>query len=132
METSTHDGTVRGVMTGQVIAVTEDTPLETALRLMVSARVRHLPVMDGDHCLGLLYEIDMLWTLWTHGLVGQAAGNCCRKPAPAVGADDQLTAAAARMDRSGGDAVLVTTNGSIVGIVTAADIIHHLGKRADS
>jgi CBS domain-containing protein len=130
METSKLD-TVRSMMTGHVIAVTTDTTLETALRLMTEARVRHLPVMDGRRCVGLLHETDILWTLWTHGLVGRTAGDCCRKPAPAVGADDPVISAAARIDRSGGDAALVTVNESIVGILTAADIIHHLGERAD-
>jgi CBS domain-containing protein len=49
-----------------------------------------------------------------------------------VSLDDPMTTVAARMARDGGDAALVVTGSSIIGIITAADIIHHLGTRADS
>jgi CBS domain-containing protein len=124
--------TVRALMTDRVVAVTSDLRLEAALRLMTTHRIRHLPVMDGDHCVGLLHEVDVLWTLWTHGDTGRTAGRCCRQPAPTVSPDDPMTTVAARMARDGSDAALVVTGGSIIGIVTAADIIHHLGATADS
>jgi len=129
MDTPAAD-TVRAVMTETVLAVTAQTQLETALRLMTETRVRHLPVMDGERCVGLLHESDILWTLWTHGPTGQDADRCCRRPAPAVRPDDSVASAAVQISRDGGDAALVTANGSIVGIVTAVDIVRYLGKRA--
>jgi CBS domain-containing protein len=115
-------------MTETVLAVTAHTPLDTALRVMIEAGVHHLPVMDGEHCLGLLHESDILWTLWTHGQAGHHASRHCRRPARSVGPDDSVACAAARISADGGDAVLVTANGSIVGIVTAVDIVRHLAS----
>jgi CBS domain-containing protein len=130
MDTPPQD-TVRSVMTGRVLAVTPDTTLETALRLMTEIRARHLPVMDGEHCVGLLHESSVLWTLWTYGSAGHTAGTDCHRPAPTVGPDDPIATAAARITRGGTDAALVTTNGSIIGIITAADILHRLATQAD-
>lgn len=45
METPAPD-TVHTVMTGRVLAVTADTGIDTALRVITQARVHHLPVMD--------------------------------------------------------------------------------------
>lgn len=130
METPARDA-VRSVMTGRVLAVTADTGIDTALRVMTQARVQHLPVMRAERCIGLLRETDILWTLWTHGPDRQTAGGCC-KPVPTVNAEDPITVAAALIGRDGGDAALVTANGSIVGILTAADIVHYLGEQADA
>ncbi|MFL6144254.1 MAG: HPP family protein [Labedaea sp.] len=117
---------VRAVMTDRVLAVTVTTTPEVALRLMTESGIRHLPVMDGERCVGLAHECDLLWTLWTHGLTGRTVGACCRTPVPVVHPDDPATVAAARMSDGGCDAVLVTAGGAIVGIVTAADLVGHL------
>ena len=125
MDSSTTH-TVRSVMTARVLAIAPNAPLEVALRLMTESGVRHLPVIDGDRCVGLLHEADVLWTLWTHGPVARDVGVCCRTPAPMVTIDDSVTAAAARIDDSGGDAALVTDNGTLVGIITATDLVCYL------
>src|SRR5438132_620832 len=121
--------TVGAVMTGRVLAVTAETGIETALRLIAQARVHHVPVMRGNRCVGLLHESDILWTLWTDGVDGQTAGDCC-KPVPTVAADEPVTRAAAKIAGSGGDAALVVTGGSIVGILTAPDIVRYVASAA--
>ncbi len=127
---TTETKSVRSIMAPKVLGVTPGTPLEAALRLMTELCVHHLPVIDGARCIGLLSETDVLWSLWTHGASTQTAADCCRGPGPSVSPDDPVAAAAARMSHHGSDAALVTTNGHIVGIITATDIVHHLATHA--
>lgn len=130
------DPPVTTVMSTQIIAITPDAPLATALRLMASTGVRHLPVVDGDRCLGIVSEADLV--------------NClAREPSPLTAATQrpvwQLTRrvspiprsarrsdAARRMHTDGLDAVLVTDGGRLVGIVTATDLIRSLAALPSS
>ena len=51
--------TVKDVMTSQVITVTEDTPIEEAARIMADNKVGGLPVMHGEHVVGIITETDL-------------------------------------------------------------------------
>jgi CBS domain-containing protein len=115
---------VRHVMTPKVLGIVPSAPLEVALRMMVEAGVRHLPVIDGSRCLGLLHESDVLWRLWsTPGSARPAAGALARSPALAVEESDDVRTVARRMTEAGSDAAVVHCRGSVVGIVTATDLL---------
>lgn len=45
--------TVGQVMTREPVTVTQDTPLEGALEIMVTNDFRHLPIMDGPRVVGM-------------------------------------------------------------------------------
>lgn len=130
------DSPVASTMSGDVLGIVPHAPLETALRMMVSARVRHLPVIDGGRCLGVLHESDVLWRLWSHdpGEDGSAAlddaGAVARPDYPAVEADTSVRVAASLMTEHGVDAVLVTRKGRLAGILTATDVLRLLGGSA--
>lgn len=51
--------TVKDVMTSQVITVTEDTPIEEAARIMADNKIGGLPVMHGEHVVGIITETDL-------------------------------------------------------------------------
>jgi CBS domain-containing membrane protein len=51
---------VREVMTKHVITVSPDTPIRTAVGLMIEKRIGCLPVVDGGRLAGLLSESDCL------------------------------------------------------------------------
>lgn len=51
--------TVKDVMTSQVITVTEDTPIEEAARIMADNKIGGLPVMHGEHVIGIITETDL-------------------------------------------------------------------------
>jgi CBS domain-containing protein len=52
---------VREIMTSPAYSVHEDAPLEEALKLMASARVTSLPVVDrGTRVVGIISEADLL------------------------------------------------------------------------
>jgi CBS domain-containing protein len=118
---------VRHVMTPNVLGIVPTAPLEVALRMMVEAGVHHLPVVDGDTCLGMLNEADVLWRLWsTDRSVRPLSGAVCRSPALFVEETDDVRTAARRMTEKGLDAAVVCYNGVIVGIVTVTNLLELL------
>jgi acetoin utilization protein AcuB len=53
---------MKGVMTKDVVTVTEDTPLEEAARIMADNRIGGLPVVRGDKVVGIITETDLFKT----------------------------------------------------------------------
>lgn len=53
---------VREVMTRNFQSITPETSVEDAMQLMTDKRVRHLPVLDGGHLIGLISIGDV--TRW--------------------------------------------------------------------
>lgn len=50
---------VSEVMNKNVITVTEETPIEEAARIMADKKIGGLPVMRGDHIVGIITETDL-------------------------------------------------------------------------
>ncbi|MGH4023827.1 MAG: CBS domain-containing protein [Pseudonocardiaceae bacterium] len=115
-------------MTSRVVAVVPGTALVDTLRVMDSAGVRHLPVVENGRCVGLLAEVDVLRRLVAQGPLRPGptarltAGVVCRRPAPAVTARGTRAGAARAMLTCGSDAVLVLDDGLVLGIVTVSDL----------
>ena len=57
---SSKDTRVSDIMTGTVITVDCDQPLEECMALMLDKNIRHLPVYDGTKLLGVLSVRDVL------------------------------------------------------------------------
>jgi CBS domain-containing protein len=55
-----RDARVRDIMTGDVITVSCDQPLEECMSLMLEKGIRHLPVYDGRHLMGFVSVRDVL------------------------------------------------------------------------
>ena len=134
-EATDDEPLVRRDMTCDVVAIAADADLLIASRTMAARRVRHLPVMDGPRCLGLLLEIDVLQalTLADNPLIRPPllAGELCRA-APVVHPDDHRSTAARQMESTGIDVALVYEGEALVGILTATDLIRSLAREADS
>jgi CBS domain-containing protein len=132
-EAADDEPLVRRDMTGNVVAIVADADLLIASRIMAARRVRHLPVMEGRRCLGLLLEIDVLQALALadNPLVRPPllAGELCRT-APVVRPDDHRSTAARQMRATGIDAALVCEGEAVVGILTATDLIRSLASEA--
>lgn len=114
-------------MTPEVLGIVPSAPLEVALRMMVEARVRHLPVVDRGRCVGLLHESDLLWRLWsTPAAALPPAGAVARTPVVVVAVSNDVRTVARRMVDADTDAAVVTENGRIAGIVTTTDLLRRL------
>jgi CBS domain-containing protein len=122
------DPAVSTLMTDRIVAVLPSTKLIEALRVMDAAGVRHLPVVEGNRCVGLLAETDMLRQLVAHGLpqprcaMRLTAGEVCRRPAPVVPVRSTRAVAAQVMLAARSDAVVVLDNEQLLGIITASDL----------
>jgi CBS domain-containing protein len=123
-------------MTSRVVAVDPGMALIDTLRLMDSAGVRHLPVVEDGQCVGLLAEVDVLRQLIAHGLLRPeftarlTAGEVCRRPAPIVAVWATRATAAQVMLALGSDAVVVLNDDRMLGIVTASDLAASLVESA--
>lgn len=127
------DPIISAVMTTRIVGITPDASLSTALNLMASADVRHLPVFDGNRCRGVLREADVIRYLAASPTspadrattpVAQVA-----RPVPSLPVAARRSDAARCMDADM-DAVLVTDLRGLVGIVTAADLVRSLAREA--
>ncbi|WP_020579224.1 CBS domain-containing protein [Actinopolymorpha alba] len=116
---------VRDVMTTRVMGVLGTTGPEAALLLMGGAGVRHLPVMDRGRCVGLLHQTDVVWELAAASPHRRplVAADLARRPPAEVSPARSLSGAAEEMLRSRDDAVLVTEEEQIVGILTTTDLL---------
>jgi len=124
---------VRTLMSTRLVAIVPSAPLDTALRLMIADAVRHLPVMEGGRCTGLVTETDLLRGLAARrgpwGTTDLRVRDVARAPS-VVTETTRLDEAAALMGRDGTDAVLVVDgDGGLVGIVTATDVVRTLARR---
>jgi len=137
-ESRDDDPLVTTFMTTRVLGITPDAPVSAALALMASAGVRHLPVLSGDRCLGVVREADLVRHLAAAcalSLVDPAMTPVARLAQPAR----SLPVSARRSDVSSSmgddgygdmDAVLITDRYGVVGIVTATDLIRSLTEVA--
>ncbi len=57
---SSKETTVSEIMTSKLITIHPDQTIEEAMELMTNKRVRHLPVIENDHLLGMISIGDVL------------------------------------------------------------------------
>ena len=59
---------VDGIMTKEVISVSEDDPVEHVCKLMSEGKIHRVPVMNGKRIVGIISSMDVLKTVATSGL----------------------------------------------------------------
>jgi CBS domain-containing protein len=57
---SSKETLVREIMTTNLVTVSPDATVEEAMRVMTNQRLRHLPVVKGDHLVGLVSIGDLV------------------------------------------------------------------------
>jgi len=126
-----EDPPVTQLMSAHMIGIIPDSPLSAALRLMATTGVWHLPVLAGNRCLGLVTEPDL--ARFVAGGTGDSSAARTdvlvaelMRPAEPVPISARRSEAARRMWAEDVDAVLVTDDSRLAGIVTATDLIRSL------
>ncbi|MFG1965302.1 HPP family protein [Nonomuraea sp. NPDC049028] len=125
--------TAEQVMSRILVAVKPDESPLMAWELMRRAGVHHLPVVEGQHVVGLLSR-EHLAASWSGGpqeqsnrQVGELLAGERR---PRVQPDDPLTQVAAVMTDAGCDAVPVVSGQGLVGMITARDVVSAVAGRS--
>lgn len=122
------------VMSRVVVAVKPDESPLMAWELMRRADVHHLPVVAGQHVLGILTREDLAAS-WSGGPQEQS-GRKVRdllghEAQPRVVPDTPLPRVAALMIDAGRDAVPVLSHGALVGLITARDVLSAVAGRSE-
>jgi acetoin utilization protein AcuB len=113
--------TVRDVMTRELVTIDSATPCDTARRLMIDRRIRHLPVVDAGRLVGMLSDRDVRAADGRGRLV---AREIMTAPALTVTSATAVERAARRMLDAGVGALAVVDGGTLAGIVTHVDLLH--------
>src|SRR5436190_654531 len=119
-------------MSSKLIGIVPEAKLATALHVMATAEVRHLPVIAGQECVGVLVESDVIELIAVQrgapsaGLLTRVE-QVCRPPVLAQPTSVR-SHAAQQMMTSRTDVVLVADQGRIVGIVTASDLVRSIAE----
>lgn len=123
------DPTLDELMSTRMVAIVQEATTMVALRLMATTGVRHLPVMAGRRCLGVVAEIDLLHALGDPGGDAEPVRTRTRQ-VPVLLPGDRRSAAAAGMTATGTDAVVVSDGERLVGLVTATDVLRSVAEQA--
>jgi CBS domain-containing protein len=113
---------------GDVVTVAGDSPLSTAIRLLMQHNIGGLPVVTADGALaGFIAERDIVRAL------GEAPGGVetvtvrrvMRKPAPTCDAETSLHDVMQSMTRERQRHLVVMDEGRIAGVVSVGDMVKH-------
>ena len=112
-----------------VVSVAPGTTVRQALRLMALHDVSQLPIMDGTNCVGSVSD----WSLSAKSLdntklLDATVSELMDPPFPMVDAQQPVDAIAKLLSKSN-PAVLVRSNGHVLGIVTRSDMLSYLMAR---
>ncbi len=121
---------VRDIMRSPAVAVSPDTTLQDAYRVMREQRFRHLPVVDGERLVGVVTDRDL--RLATSALAAvpfppgsRVAEVMSRDPLTADAADPVEDAARTMRERKIG-CLPIVEDGRVVGIITGIDLLDAL------
>ena len=127
-----EDPPLSTVMSRDVVSIDAEARLPTALHVMATTGVRHLPVVDHGRVLGVLVETDLIRCLAGEGHRFATAVTVTLRqlfrPAPELPPTARVSEAARNMAGDVSDAVLVTERGRVVGVVTATDLVRLLAR----
>jgi CBS domain-containing protein len=126
-------------MSREIVAIDAEARLPTALHIMATTGVRHLPVVARGRCLGVLVETDLIRSLAQDTRpFGSAALSSAvtaplgqlHRPAPQLPPTAHVSDATRHMSTDVSDAVLVVDGGGwLVGIVTVTVLVRLLARR---
>lgn len=130
---------VSELMTRDVLHVARDASLDEAMERMDRAGVRHLPVVEDGHVVGMLSERDLLeLTGWLPRRVREVldapsgtVGEFMHAPVVAVSPQDTLVAAALRLMEWRMGCLPVLDDGVLVGLLSESDVLQAYARACE-
>ena len=133
-------------MKKQVFSVRLDDPIDRVFFLFHYEKIRHVPVMDRSEVVGIVSDRDLYKTLGPKSqrrgvatvedetalyVIPKKVQHIMRRGVVTIDPDATLSDAAAMMAKRNIGALPVVTNGKLVGIITATDLLNSFAKLAD-
>lgn len=100
--------------------------LGEAAELMASLRIRHLPVLDGGHPIGMLSDRDLRRALGRGAAPAEEIDAHLSRPALCIEAGTHLSSAAERMSERKLGALPVLRGTHAIGLLTLSDLVDHV------
>ncbi len=121
---------IREIMTRKVVTVLPTDSLELARQTMLWGGFRHVPVVEGNVLVGIVSDRDVLQAKRSAAARTRDAEvrDVMRVPVETATPDATIDATAARMAALKIGAMPVLERGRLVGLVTATDLLAHLGR----
>jgi acetoin utilization protein AcuB len=120
------------VMTKSLHTINSEIPLEQAKRQMAEYGVRHLPVLHGGRCVGILSDRDLklAYIVEADKAAKIRVGDACQSEVYSVLATTPLREVAAHMGEHGiGSALIVDEREKVIGIFTTTDACRALAQQ---
>jgi CBS domain-containing protein len=129
--------TIAAILNGkghEVIAVTADTRVDDAVRLLAQRRIGAVPVIDGDIVVGVFSERDVIYCLATDGAAAldRTVGEVMTAPAVTVAPGDAALAALSLMTRRRLRHLPVIEGGRMIGLVSIGDVVKYRIERIEA
>lgn len=130
---------VREVMTKDVVTLNLDDTLRLADDIMNLAKIRHFPVLNRDHLVGVLNQSDLLHASMRSLIdrrddtprqaLGTVAVRDIVKPATTIRSDAPIEEAALMMVEKELDCLLVLEGEKLVGVATRTDLLREMAGK---
>ena len=124
---TTNELVAREIMSTPVAAVTDEATVWEAWNVLIRDHIRHVVVVNGRHCIGVVTESDLV-AAWNRGpavLSTMPIRTLLLNRTACVLPDAPVRHVAAVMDAERVDAVpVVDEQGTVLGLITATDVIH--------
>jgi acetoin utilization protein AcuB len=120
---------IQKYMTPMPHTIGKDIPLKKAFEMMREHRIRHLPVQDGGHLVGVITDRDIKFASSFAG-AAELKVEDAMTPDPYKVSPDALVedVAEAMAERKYGCAIVEQGNGKVVGIFTEIDALRVLAE----
>ncbi len=124
---------IQKYMTAMPHSIRRDSPIGNAVSLMRDNQIRHLPVLEGGHLLGVVTDRDVKLASSFDGAERLTAEDVMTPDPYTVSPDTPAADVAREMAaHKYGCAIVRQDNGKVVGIFTAVDGMRVLGEILDS
>lgn len=114
------------VWSAPVVSIAPDASIWSAWSLMTATGLRHLAVVAGERCVGVVDDraVFAQWPMGPLAMRRRCVADIMRSPATCVLPEVPLRIVATVMLRDGVDVVpVVDATGVVVGIVTGSDVV---------
>jgi len=119
--------TARDVMATDVMTVPHTATVDRAIQMLLAGAVDSAPVVDDrGQLLGIVSEAQLLVVFYDDEVRDERITAFLTEEVVSVEADTSLAEVGKRLNRSGAQRLAVLEKGRLVGMISRADLVHHI------